>query len=84
MSFMQKQIYYGSYFEIDTTAGVEIVPADLINGDYESGFHAGQTDDPKKIARQAFDNGAQKVVFRMKESSQFYIVFQGFALYEED
>lgn len=32
MSFMKKQIYYGSYFEIDTTAGVEIVPADLING----------------------------------------------------
>jgi hypothetical protein len=32
MPFMQKQIYYGSYFEIDTTAGTEIVPQD-ISGD---------------------------------------------------
>jgi hypothetical protein len=30
MSFMQKQIYKGSYFEIDTTHGTEIVPSDVI------------------------------------------------------
>ena len=30
MSFMQKQVEFGSYFEIDTTAGTEIVPANVI------------------------------------------------------
>ena len=30
MSFMQKQIYYGDYFEVETTQGNEIVPCDVI------------------------------------------------------
>jgi hypothetical protein len=30
MSFMQKQIYFGSYFEVETTCGTEIVPCDVI------------------------------------------------------
>lgn len=30
MSFMQKQIYQGGFFEIDTTHGIEIVPSDII------------------------------------------------------
>ena len=30
MSFMQQQIYESYYFEIETTAGTEIVPADVI------------------------------------------------------
>lgn len=28
MSFMQKQIYKGTYFQVETTAGTEIVPTD--------------------------------------------------------
>lgn len=32
MSFMQKQVYFGGYFSIDTNIGTEIVPADVIQG----------------------------------------------------
>lgn len=28
MGYMQRQVYYGHYFAIETTAGTEIVPAD--------------------------------------------------------
>lgn len=50
-----------------------------IGDDYESGFHPGQTDDPRKIAERAFESGARSVVFRVKENSQFYVVFQGYS-----
>jgi len=30
MAFMQKQVYFGGYFEIETNQGTEIVPADVI------------------------------------------------------
>lgn len=30
MPFMQKQVYHGGYFEIDTDQGTEIVPDDVI------------------------------------------------------
>lgn len=33
MSFMQPVVVYGEYFEVETTLGVEIVPADLVSGD---------------------------------------------------
>lgn len=66
-----------------TAADVEAEGYSAINGDYESGFHPGQTDDPKAIAKSAFDRGAVSVVFRIKEASQFYIVFQGYAKFEE-
>ena len=30
MGFMEKQVYFDSYFEIETTCGTEIVPGDLV------------------------------------------------------
>jgi hypothetical protein len=51
-------------------------------GELESGFHAGQTDDPAKLAKQAFANGAVRVAFRKLENSQFYIRFECYALFE--
>lgn len=30
MAFMQQYVTHGDYFEVDTTAGTEIVPADVI------------------------------------------------------
>ena len=45
----------------------------------ESGWHAGQTDDPETFAKQAFKEGAERVVFRKAENSQFYIVFECWA-----
>ena len=32
MSFMNPQIYEGDYFEVDTSTGTEIVPADIVGG----------------------------------------------------
>lgn len=29
MSFMQKEIYFGAYFSVDTTCGTKIVPQDV-------------------------------------------------------
>ena len=66
-----------------TAADIEAEGYQAINGDYESGFHPGQTDKPDVIAKSAFDRGAVSVVFRIKETSQFYIVFQGYAHYGE-
>lgn len=44
--------------------------------EYENGFHPGQTDDPKEVARHLFnDVGASEVVFQQTEQSQFYIKF---------
>lgn len=31
MAFMQPQVYEGTYFQIETTAGTETVPADLVH-----------------------------------------------------
>lgn len=46
-------------------------------GDFESGWHPGQTDDPKSIATQIDREfpGAD-VVFRLTEVSQFYLKFE--------
>lgn len=52
-------------------------------GELESGFHPGQTDDPAAIAKLAFNVGAERVVFRKLENSQFYIRFECFALMPE-
>jgi hypothetical protein len=38
----------------------------------ESGWFPGQNDDPKTHAKAAFDKGAEAVVFRKTEQSQFY------------
>jgi hypothetical protein len=42
----------------------------------ESGWFPGQTDDPKEQALKLFGVGAEAVVFRKVENSQFYIVFE--------
>ena len=49
-----------------------------INGTYESGWHPGQNDDLEKIAKAAFETGATSVLFRIAQSGQFDVHFQGF------
>lgn len=57
-------------------------PADygyrLISGEdeYESGFHAGQDDNPKEILARLNAQGKHGIVFRIGETSQFYIRFE--------
>jgi len=48
----------------------------LYAGELESGHHSGQTDNPDVIAHQAFESGAERVVFRKVENSQFYCRFE--------
>jgi hypothetical protein len=45
MSFMQKQIYYSAYFEIDTTCGTEIVPDDCVGAKIRGGVMPEQLQD---------------------------------------
>lgn len=46
--------------------------------DFESGWHEGQTDNPEAIAAAIFENSSDycEIVFRLAESSQFYVKFQ--------
>lgn len=46
---------------------------ELHAGDYETGWHPGQTDDPKKIAKTllAKDGPARRVVFQITDINQF-------------
>lgn len=53
----------------------------LFKGELESGMFLGQTDNPEKIARQAFEQGAERVIFRKVENSQFYCRFECYALF---
>ena len=53
----------------------------LFRGELESGHHAGQTDNPESIAREAFGQGAERVIFRKVENSQFYVRFECYALF---
>lgn len=66
-----------------------IEPADLETEGFtlfrdrcESGFHPGQTDSPDAVAREAFEQGAYRVVFRKVENSQFYSVWQCWAEFD--
>ena len=43
---------------------------------FESGWFSGQDANPNAIAREAFKNGADTVVFRKLENSQFYCRFE--------
>jgi len=52
----------------------------LFKGELESGMFPGQTDNPEKIARQAFEQGAERVIFRKVENSQFYCRFECYGL----
>lgn len=51
---------------------------------YESGFHPGQNDDPEAIIKQAHKAGAEHVVFRIPEVSQFYLRFECWVQYPEE
>lgn len=55
----------------------------LFAGELEHGFHPGQTDNPAELARQAFGQGAQRVVLRKVENSQFYCRFECWAEFSE-
>ena len=39
---------------------------------YESGWHPGQTDDPKTVAKELRERGVSRFVFQLDENSQFY------------
>lgn len=67
-----------------SAADLESEGYQAINGDYENGWHPGQNDNPKKIARTAFDAGAESVIFRIVKVGQFDVRFQGFARYPEE
>jgi hypothetical protein len=40
--------------------------------DCETGWHSGQTDDPKKIAKSLYDIGVENFIFEIEENTQFY------------
>lgn len=44
-------------------------------GDYESGWHPGQTDDPKNIAKKLESRGIERYVFVIDQTGQFDINF---------
>ena len=46
------------------------------NGRFESGFHVGQTDDPRKIAEKVKASGFSHYVFKIDRVSQFDIHFK--------
>jgi hypothetical protein len=48
------------------------------NGDFETGFHAGQTDDPKKILALLHGQGKRGVVFRIKGKGQFDLTWEAY------
>ena len=66
-----------------TPADLEHAGFRLFEGDKESGFFPGQTDNPKEAAQRAFAAGALRVVFRKTEQSQFYIKWEAYAEWEE-
>lgn len=45
-------------------------------GEYENGFHPGQNDNPKAILARLHAYGRRNIVFRIPETSQFYITFE--------
>jgi hypothetical protein len=62
-----------------TALNDHIDPADYgyvkLEGNFESGWHNGQTDDPKKIYARLHAAGHKRLLFNIDKSSQFYIVF---------
>jgi len=44
--------------------------------EYEHGFHPGQNDDPKTILASLHEQDKYNIVFRIPETSQFYITFE--------
>lgn len=54
----------------------------LQNGDLESGFFPGQTDNPVQITADLIKRGAYRVLFQKRENSQFYCRFAVYADFE--
>lgn len=58
-----------------TACPPEMLPANFgytkFNGTFETGFHPGQNDDPKKILEALHKEGKRHVVFRIKAKGQF-------------
>jgi len=48
------------------------------NGDFETGFHSGQDDDPKKILARMQELGLSHVVFKIASCGQFDIRWQAY------
>jgi hypothetical protein len=48
----------------------------LVSRDHENGFHPGQNDDPKRILAELEARDMKRIVFRVAETSQFYIRFE--------
>lgn len=67
-----------------TEADLEEEGYELFQGGLETGYHPGQTDDPQELAKRAFDAGAERVVFRKTENSQFYTRFECWVLKSEE
>lgn len=44
--------------------------------EFENGLHPGQNDDPKKILAKLQEQSKEHIIFRISESSQFYITFE--------
>lgn len=54
------------------------------NGDFETGWHPGQDDKPKDILKKMHELGLSRVVFKIAEQSQFYVVWQAYHRAEEN
>lgn len=52
--------------------------------EFESGFHPGQDDKPGVIAKRLWERGHKRLVFRIAETSQFYIRFEVWKWEEEE
>ena len=48
------------------------------NGDFETGFHPGQTDDPKKVLATMTAHGLKSIVFRIAGKGQFDVTWQAY------
>lgn len=67
-----------------TVADIEEAGYKLYEGDKESGWFPGQTDDPDEVRRRAFKAGFDKIVFRKTEQSQFYMKWEAWVYKESE
>jgi hypothetical protein len=65
-----------------------IDPADYgyvkLEGDFESGWHPGQNDDPKEIFKRLRAAGHKRLLFNIDHVSQFYITFEVYEKIESE
>ena len=50
---------------------------------FETGWHPGQDDDPKKVLEDLESAGASRIIFQLAENSQFYVRWKVY-IHEED